>query len=35
MFNTGVMVMNVERFEQELPKMLQQARHEEVYPSHD
>jgi hypothetical protein len=28
----GVMVMNVERFEQELPKMLQQARDEEVYP---
>ena len=33
--NTGVMVMNVERFEQELPKMLQQARDEEVYPPHD
>jgi hypothetical protein len=33
--NTGVMVMNVERFEQELPKMLQQARDEEVYPQHD
>ena len=27
--------MNVERFEQELPKMLQQARDEEVYPQHD
>ena len=25
--------MNVERFEQELPKMLQQARDEEVYPN--
>ena len=34
-FNTGVMVMNVERFEQELPKMLQQARDEKVYPKHD
>jgi hypothetical protein len=34
-FNTGVMVMNVERFEQELPKMLQQARDEKVYPGHD
>jgi hypothetical protein len=34
-FNTGVMVMNVERFEQDLPKMLQQARDEEVYPLHD
>jgi hypothetical protein len=34
-FNTGVMVMNVERFEQELPKMLQQARDAEVYPGHD
>jgi hypothetical protein len=32
-FNAGVMVMNVERFEQELPKMLQQARDEEVYPN--
>jgi hypothetical protein len=29
------MVMNVERFEQELPKMLQQARDEKVYPSQD
>jgi hypothetical protein len=33
--NTGVMVINVERFEQELPKMLQQARDEKVYPGHD
>jgi hypothetical protein len=33
--NTGVMVLNVEHFEQELPKMLQQARDEKVYPGHD
>jgi hypothetical protein len=29
------MVMNVERFEQELPKTLQQSRDEEVYPLDD
>ena len=33
--NTGVMLMNVNRFEQEIPKILHSARNEKEYPSHD
>lgn len=33
--NTGVMVMHVERFEQEFPLILQTAREEGEYPGHD
>eukprot|EP00560_Eucampia_antarctica_P008868 CAMPEP_0197822968 /NCGR_PEP_ID=MMETSP1437-20131217/284_1 /TAXON_ID=49252 ORGANISM="Eucampia antarctica, Strain CCMP1452" /NCGR_SAMPLE_ID=MMETSP1437 /ASSEMBLY_ACC=CAM_ASM_001096 /LENGTH=428 /DNA_ID=CAMNT_0043421881 /DNA_START=169 /DNA_END=1452 /DNA_ORIENTATION=- len=33
--NTGVMVMHVKRFEQELPLILQTAREQDSYPGHD
>ena len=34
-FNTGVMVMHVKRFEEELPLILQTAREQDPYPRHD
>ncbi len=33
--NTGVMVINVDRFEQELPQMLHMAKTSKSYPGHD
>ena len=34
-FNTGVMAMNVYKFERELPKILHIAKNSKQYPSHD